>query len=110
MSTTTLPPPRLYNPQKDKQLLHKLAEIQAACITNDNQLATFLPPLDPIRMTDFWYEISSDVDKRRTAVVLQFADEEETEVAGYVCLMMPITETGPFRGQVRLLMVSGSNA
>ena len=25
---------------------------------------------------------------------------------GYVCLMMPITETGPFRGEVNKLMVS----
>lgn len=33
-------------------------------------------------------------------------DEKEGELMGYVCLMMPITETGPFRGEVNKLMVS----
>ena len=55
---------------------------------------------------DYWREISSDVEKGRTIVVLQFADADESEVAGYVCLMMPVTETGPFRGVVNKLMVS----
>jgi GNAT superfamily N-acetyltransferase len=32
--------------------------------------------------------------------------EKEGELMGYVCLMMPITETGPFRGEVNKLMVS----
>ena len=44
-------------------------------------------------------------------MILQFAEgdeetEAEAEVAGYVCLMMPATETGPFRGEVNKLMVS----
>lgn len=107
----TLPPPRLFNPVSDANLLPQLAQIHADCITNDNQLATFLPPLSHLRMLDYWRELSSDVEKGRTAVVLQFAeaefaDVEEGEVAGYVCLMMPVTETGPFRGEVNKLMVS----
>ena len=57
-------------------------------------------------MTDYWRDISSDVEKGRTAIILQFADETEVEVAGYVCLQMPVTETGPFRGEVVKLMVS----
>ena len=33
-------------------------------------------------------------------------NEKEGELMGYVCLMMPVTETGPFRGEVNQLMVS----
>jgi GNAT superfamily N-acetyltransferase len=102
----SLPNPRLFNSISDHHLLPQLAQIQADCITHDKQLATFLPPLSHVRMLDYWREISSDVEKGRTVVVLQFADENESEVAGYVCLMMPVTETGPFRGEVNTLMVN----
>ena len=102
----TLPTPRLYHPISDHNLLPQLAQIHAACIKHDNQLATFLPPLSHLRMLDYWREVSSDVEKGRTVIILQFTDAEEGEVAGYVCLMMPVTETGPFRGEVNKLMVS----
>ena len=102
----SLPPPRLYNPYTDKQLLPEIAQIHSECITYDHQLATFLPPLSHTRMLDYWLSLSEDIEKSRTALILQFAAEDEAEVAGYVCLMMPATETGPFRGEVNKLMVS----
>jgi GNAT superfamily N-acetyltransferase len=102
-----LPPPRLLDPLKDKRLLPQLVQIHADCITNDHQLATFLPPLDnDNRMSVYWQEIIADVERGRTAVFLQFSSDDEIEVAGYVCLMMPVTQTGPFRGEVNKLMVS----
>lgn len=64
-------------------------------------------------MVDYWREISSDVEKSNTAVILQFAlakdGEEEGELMGYVCLTMPPSETGPFRGVVNKLMVSAKH-
>jgi GNAT superfamily N-acetyltransferase len=106
----SLPPPRLFNPKADHHLLAQLAQIQADCITHDKQLATFLPPLSHVRMVVYWREISSDVEKGHTAVIMQFAPaedgEKEGELMGYVCLEMPSTETGPFRGEVTKLMVS----
>ena len=101
--------PRLYNPYSDKPLLPQLAQIQADCITHDHQLATFLPPLSHVRMVDYWTDISKDVEKGRSFIILQFAEENEAEVAGYVCLQMPAAETGPFRGEVVKLMVSLSH-
>lgn len=68
-----LPAPRLLNPVADKHLLPQLAQIHADCITTDKQLATFLPPLNHVRMVDYWREISRDVEKGRTAVILQMA-------------------------------------
>lgn len=108
--TTPLPPPRLYNPKTDTHHLPTLAQIHADCITHDNQLATFLPPLNAAKMHSYWRDISGEVERDVTAIILQFAPvkpgEEEGEVAGYVCLMMPQSETGPFRGMVNKLMVS----
>jgi GNAT superfamily N-acetyltransferase len=102
-----LPSPRLLTPSKDKHLLPQFVQIHADCITNDHQLATFLPPLDnDNRMSIYWEEIIADVARGRTAVFLQFSSDDEGEVAGYVCLMMPVTQTGPFRGEVNKLMVS----
>ena len=57
-------------------------------------------------MLDYWLSISEDIEKSRTLMILQFSREDEAEVAGYACLMMPATETGPFRGEVNKLMVS----
>ena len=70
----TLPPPRLFSPQADKHLLPQFAQIHADCITNDKQLATFLPPLSHVRMVDYWRELSHDVEKGRTAVIIQLAE------------------------------------
>lgn len=68
-----LPPPRLFNPHADKHLLTQLAQIHADCIIHDKQLATFLPPLSHVRMVDYWRELSRDVEKGRTAVIIQMA-------------------------------------
>jgi ribosomal protein S18 acetylase RimI-like enzyme len=57
-------------------------------------------------MLSYWTDIAKDVANDKQAVILQFADSTEQEVIGYVCLLMPVTETGPFRGEVLKLMVS----
>lgn len=110
MASSSLPPARLFDPLKDKPLLPQIAQIHADCITNDNQLATFLPPLDLQKMIDYWLNLSERVEKGEVVIVLQFSsgvanaknEDEEGEVAGYVCLMLPQAETGPFRGEVNV--------
>lgn len=104
--TMSLPPPRLYDDKNDRDLLPQLAQIQAACIEHDHQLATFLPPLGGPRILEYWKAIAKDAANDKTAIILQFAESSDKEVIGYVCLMMPVTETGPFRGEVNKLMVS----
>lgn len=113
-----LPPPRLYNPQTDTHLLPQLAQIQADCILQDNQLATFIPPLDIRTMTRFWTHNASAStvgveptmqDRRGCEIVLQMASstgDGEDVVAGYVMLSYPWSQTGPFRAEVLKLMVS----
>lgn len=109
---SSLPPPRLFDPLQDKPLLPQCAQIQADCIINDGQLATFLPPLDLPKMINYWIDLSEQVEKGSLAIILQMAPDtpegQAYEVAGYVCLRMPFAETGPFRGEVVKLMVSPS--
>lgn len=106
----SLPQPILYDPNRHCHLLVQIASIHAACIINDNQLASFLPnsdgSLDHEKMLAYWQSRSEDVKRGLRFFVLQFTDLEETEVAGYGCLYMPPSETGPFRGEVEKLMVS----
>lgn len=108
----SLPAPRLFDPLEDKSLLPQLAQIQADCIINDGQLATFLPPLDLVKMTNYWIDLSEQVEKGEMAIILQMSSDgnntagQADEVAGYVGLKMPFAETGPFRGIVVKLMVS----
>lgn len=113
--SSSLPPPRLFDPLHDKPLIPQIAQIHADCITNDGQLAFFLPPLHLPKMIDYWLKLAEQVEQGEAALILQFAPENasienhqghESEVAGYVCLMMGYAETGPFRGNVVKLMVS----
>lgn len=111
-----LPPPRLYSPQTDAHLLPQIAQIQADCITQDAQLATFLPPLEIPTMTTHWQSIARNAGVTPTLerpsgceICLQMAPStqgEEQVVAGYVVLGMAWSQTGPFRGEVLKLMVS----
>lgn len=111
-----LPPPRLYNTQTDTHLLPQLARIHAACIMQDAQLATFLPPLNLETIETYWRHLASKAGVTPTMgggegveVCLQMAPAEDGKgevVAGYVVLSMAWSETGPFRGEVLKLMVS----
>lgn len=111
----TLPPPRLFQQGKDDHLLPQIAEIQAACILQDGQLATFLPPLDMSMIAAYWGRIARTAGHTPTPdspsgceIVLQMApkgDGGEEVVAGYVVLSVGWSQTGPFRAEVLKLMV-----
>lgn len=100
-----LPPPRLYNPCTDLPLLSSIARLHAACITTDNTLATFLPPLSHEKILASWTVWSDQVVAGSRVIVLQLTGEEGV-VAGVVSLFMPETETGRHRSEVGRLLVS----
>lgn len=115
--STSLPPPRLYSPLADLPFLPQLARIQADCILQDAQLATFLPPLDLSAIQKAWEISASSAGITPTLerpsgceIVLQMAPSDDGEknevVAGYVMLSLKWSQTGPFRGEVLKLMVS----
>jgi len=107
MSTSTLPPPHLYNPQTSSPLiLHSIARLHAACITIDHTLATFLPPLSHDKILASWNEWSSQVEAGTRVIVVQLTAADSNEVAGVASLFMPETETGRHRSEVGRLLVS----
>jgi len=57
-------------------------------------------------MIPYWDKVVTRVENGDAALILQFSPESKDEVAGYVVLGMPESETGPFRGEVLKLMVS----
>jgi GNAT superfamily N-acetyltransferase len=107
MSTTTLSPPRLYNPLSDSHLLSQIAHLHASCITTDHTLVTFLPPLSHDKILASWTAWSEQVVTGHRVIILQLT-ADESELAGVVSLFMPETETGKHRSEVGRLLVSGN--
>lgn len=102
--------PVIFNPELHSHLGPSFANVHAACITTaPYTIATFLPPLDDGRVTKWWEDRFKEVVDGRRVIIMQMAPNATTgepELAGYVGLYMPITETGPFRADVEKLLVS----
>ena len=102
--------PVVFNPELHSNLAASFANVHKACITTaPYTIATFLPPLDDTRMCKWWEERFKEVVDGQRAIIMQMAPNSTTgepELAGYVALQMPVTETGPFRGAVEKLLVS----
>lgn len=100
----------LFNPELYFYMAASFADIHKACITTaPYTIATFLPPLDDTRMRRWWEDRFKEVVDGQRIIVMQMAPnatDGEPELAGYVALQMPTTETGPFRGPVEKLLVS----
>ncbi|CZT03731.1 uncharacterized protein RAG0_10400 [Rhynchosporium agropyri] len=70
---------------------------------------TFIPPLSIPRMEAWWTARAAEVTAGTRHIIMQMAKDSKTgieEVAGYVMLDMPQSETVPFRGGVEKLLVS----
>ena len=102
--------PLLFNPSLHANLAPSFASIHKACITTaPYTIATFLPPLDDTRLVNWWEDRLKEAADGRRKIIIQMAPNTATgkpELAGYVMLLMPVTETGPFRGIVEKLLVS----
>ncbi|KAH7313126.1 acetyltransferase, partial [Rhexocercosporidium sp. MPI-PUGE-AT-0058] len=100
----------LYDPSNHSHLIPFLASVHADCITSPPfTVATFLPPLSTSRMEAWWTARAAEVAAGSRHIIMQLATSPGTgkeEVAGYVMLDMPESETGPFRGGVEKLLVS----
>ncbi|GAB1735284.1 hypothetical protein NU219Hw_g2925t1 [Hortaea werneckii] len=105
-----LPPPVRFEPSRHQAIVDQLAEIHRDCILQDGTLATFLPDyngnLDITKIIKYWSERSEQVANGAREIIVQFTDTTQSEVAGFVSLDMPFSETGPFRGMVEKMLVS----
>lgn len=62
--------------------------------------------MDFPRLVAHWQGLAAEVEAGTRVIVLQFADEAESELTGTVSLSMPFSETGPFQGGWEELVVS----
>ena len=102
--------PTILDPKLHSHFIPQFVKIHQQCITAaPYTIATFLPPLDTPSMEQWWESrFQEAVDGLRT-VIMQLAQNKvtgEEELAGYVMLGKPISQTGPFRGIVEKLLVS----
>ena len=102
MSTLT---PTVFIPHTHNSHLRAFASIHISCIEQDNTIATFLPPLDPSAILEWWLDRAEEVEKGSRTIVMCLAGDRE-EVAGVVMLYKPSRQTGPHTGDVQKLLVS----
>ena len=107
-------------------IIPSIARLHASCILIDGTLATFIPPLDPTILTNWWQARYEETlrSERIIIVIMTIASEPPTPppvtssteinalptlIAGVVTLSTPFSETGPFRGTVEKLLICHSH-
>ncbi|PTB62223.1 acyl-CoA N-acyltransferase [Trichoderma citrinoviride] len=102
-----------FSPSQHAHLIPAILQMHINCIQSDGALLRFHPPFTPAKrhkMETFWNErlLSQISSGRRIALIALAASniEGSDDVAGIVELGMPDADTGPFRGDLEMLMVS----
>jgi ribosomal protein S18 acetylase RimI-like enzyme len=103
---------RLFNPD-ETHLVPYLAAIHANCITADQAIVSFLPPIDREKLLQFWRDMINQVRTGERLMVVLFDESMSPQptqlglqLMGVVMLSTPPSETGPFRGWIEKLLVS----
>lgn len=108
--------------------LSGIARVHASCILLDGTLATFIPPLCPEVLMTWWTARWEEAQRSERVIIVVLADPSDPQIdlslavtqdsginalpptiAGVVSLVMPFSQTGPFRGTVEKLLVSPSH-
>lgn len=105
-----------YDAVKHRHFLPAIVNLHFENIEFDNSLLRYHPPFTQEKrekMSKFWEERIDQVVNSRRIIFLaltQSSDgKSEPELAGLVELGMPEADTGPFRGDVEMLMVSANH-
>ncbi|KAH8820745.1 acyl-CoA N-acyltransferase [Xylogone sp. PMI_703] len=105
------------DPTRHEWLIPALVELHIDSILGDNALMRYHPPFDAekrAKMLSFWKERIDQVrSKRRIIIVATTANSSqeqgkgvENDLCAVVELSTPDADTGPFRGDIEMLMVS----
>jgi GNAT superfamily N-acetyltransferase len=101
-----------FSPSQHGHFLPAIIQMHIDCIQSDGALLRFHPPFTPEKyqkMESFWKARLSQISTghRITLIALVSPDgKEEGDIAGIIELGMTEADTGPFRGDVEMLMVS----
>ncbi|KAI1386393.1 acyl-CoA N-acyltransferase [Hypoxylon trugodes] len=109
-----MPTPKayLFSPQEHSQLIPDLAALHKSCIIHDQTIAYFLPPLEDAKLQKYWEDVVKEIDSGTRFISILLNESESgtkakgSELVGVITLIMPPSETGPFRGIVEKLFVS----
>ena len=103
----------LFDPRRHAHLLPAIVELHIQCIESDGALLRFHPPFSDAqrrKVLRFWEERVEHVVAGRRVMIMSTSmptsDPGEEVLGGLVELGMPDADTGPFRGDVEMLMVS----
>lgn len=102
---------RLFDPERDEDLSQDLVQLQIDCITADGALLRFHPPFDKEKrqqMQLFWEDRFRQCRQglRVSFLAVEKTDANKETLCGVVDLGLPVADTGPFRADVEMLMVS----
>ncbi|CAG9990559.1 unnamed protein product [Clonostachys byssicola] len=102
---------RLLDQERDENLAHDLVQLQIDCITSDGALLRFHPPFDDGKrqqMQLFWEDRFRQCRQglRVSFLAVEMTDSNKENFCGVVELGLPVADTGPFRADVEMLMVS----
>ncbi|KAL7929966.1 acyl-CoA N-acyltransferase [Trichoderma chlorosporum] len=101
-----------FSPSQHNHLIPAIIQIHIDCIQSDGALLRFHPPFTPEklqRMESFWNERFSQISTGRRIILIALISsdgKDPGDVAGIIELGMTEADTGPFRGDVEMLMVS----
>ena len=101
--------PIIFDTKIHSHLIASFVHIHIACITSSPYtIATFLPPLQSDVLKAWWEaRVKEEIEGTRKIIIQKAPNPTtgEEELAGYVMLGMPASQTGPFRGIVEKLLV-----
>lgn len=102
---------RVFEPSSSEaNMVPYLAAIHANCITADHTIMSFLPPIDQEKLLQLWRDVIAEVRARQRLMVLLFDEspgqQPPASLMGVATLKTPESETGPFRGWVKNVLVS----
>ncbi|KAM0255938.1 hypothetical protein ACHAQJ_005340 [Trichoderma viride] len=101
-----------FSPSQHSHFIPAIIQMHIDCIQSDGALLRFHPPFTSEKrqkMESFWNARFSQISTghRITLIALVSSDgKEQGDMAGIVELGMTEADTGPFRGDVEMLMVS----
>nr|ABX82663.1 putative acetyltransferase [Trichoderma hamatum] len=101
-----------FSPSEHDKFLPAIIQMHIDCIESDGALLRFHPPFTHEKrqkMESFWKARLSQISTghRITLIALVSLDgKQEVDIAGIVELGMTEADTGPFRGDLEMLMVS----
>ncbi|KAK1240192.1 hypothetical protein MKX08_007634 [Trichoderma sp. CBMAI-0020] len=101
-----------FSPSAHDKFLPAILQMHIDCIESDGALLRFHPPFTSEkrqRMEAFWKARLSQISTGHRITLIALAssdDKQEADIAGIVELGMTEADTGPFRGDLEMLMVS----